>query len=205
MEQEVRTLNLDGLQTCVPDFIKEILTEITFQARRSTEINQHSGVSCRVSIRSYEAIVGSALRRSLEFSEEKVVPRITDIESTFPAIAGKMEMEYEAVDDKQEDIIVNLAKHAIKVVFDTHFKLEELSSIIDAFENGVTAEISQNQPSKDYMPAFNVIPGMKDAAGALIDPASPAEASAAIEFILEGLHLSNKLNREVFENRMVYK
>ncbi len=205
MEQEARTLNLDGLPTCVPDFIKEILAEITFQARRSQEINQHSGVSCRVSIRSYEAIVGSALRRSLKFSEDAVVPRITDIESTFPAIAGKMEMEYEAVDDNQADIIVNLAKQAIKVVFDAHFKPEELSSITDAFEKGVSAEISQNQPSIDYLPAFNIIPGIKDAAATLVDPANPAAASAAIEFILEGLHLSNKLNREVIENRMVYK
>jgi len=205
MEQEVRTLSLDGLSTCVPDFIKEIIAEITFQARRSQEINQHSGVSCRVSIRSYEAIVGSALRRSLEFSETFVVPRITDIEATFPAITGKMEMEYEAVDENQADIIANLTKQAVKLVFDTHFKLEELASITDAFENGVTAEISRNQPSKDYLPAFNVIPGMEDAAGALVDPANPAEAAAAIEFILEGLHLSNKLNREVIEDRLVYK
>ena len=205
MEQEVRTLNLDGLSICIPDFIKEIIAEITFQARRSQEINQHSGVSCRVSIRSYEAIVGSALRRSLEFSEEIVVPRITDIEATFPAIAGKVEMEYEAVDENQADVIVNLAKQAIKAIFDTHFKIDELASITDAFENGVTAEIAQNQPSKDYLPAFNVIPGMEDAAGKLVDPADPAQASAAIEFILEGLHLSNKLNREMIENRMVYK
>lgn len=205
MEQEVRTLKLDGLSICIPDFIKEIIAEITFQARRSQEINQHSGVSCRVSIRSYEAIVGSALRRSLEFSEEIVVPRITDIEATFPAIAGKVEMEYEAVDENQADVIVNLAKQAIKAIFDTHFKIEELASITDAFENGVTAEIAQNQPSKDYLPAFNVIPGMEDAAGKLVDPADPAQASAAIEFILEGLHLSNKLNREMIENRMVYK
>ena len=69
----------------------------------------------------------------------------------------------------------------------------------------MTAEIAQNQPSKDYLPAFNVIPGMEDAAGKLVDPADPAQASAAIEFILEGLHLSNKLNREMIENRMVYK
>ena len=116
-----------------------------------------------------------------------------------------MELEYEAVDDNQADIIVNLAKQAIKVVFDTHFKLEELHSITDAFENGVSAEISQNQPSADYLEAFNIIPGIRDAAATLVDPANPAEASAAIEFILEGLHLSNKLNREVIEDRLVYK
>ncbi len=78
MEQEARSLSIDGFDTFVPDFIKEILAEITFQARLSTDINQHSGVSCRVSIRSYEAILGSALKRCLALSEQRVVPRITD-------------------------------------------------------------------------------------------------------------------------------
>jgi len=205
MEQEARPLKVDGLKARVPEFIKEILAEITFQARRSPDINQHSGVSCRVSIRSYEAIVGSALRRSLESSEDKMVPRLTDIESTYPAIAGKMEMEYEAVEDNQADVIVNLVKQAVKVVFDDHFELDQLAPIIAAFENGVTAEISRSQASEDYLPAFDVIPGIREAAGKLVDPARPAEAAAAIEFILEGLHLSNKLNREVIEDRMVYK
>lgn len=205
MEQEARPLRVDGLKARVPEFIKEILAEITFQARRSPDINQHSGVSCRVSIRSYEAIVGSALRRSLESSEGKVVPRLTDIESTYPAIAGKMEMEYEAVENNQADVIVNLVKQAVKVVFDAHFELDQLTPIIASFENGVTAEISRSQASEDYLPAFDVIPGIKEAAGKLVNPAQPAEAAAAIEFILEGLHLSNKLNREVIEDRMVYK
>ena len=31
----------------------------------------------------------------------------------------------------------------------------------------------------------------------LVDPDSPDEAASAMEFILEGLHLSNKLNRQV--------
>jgi hypothetical protein len=112
---------------------------------------------------------------------------------------------YEVVDDSQADIIANLAKQAVKVVFDTHFKLEELSSITDAFENGVSAEVSQDQPSLDYLAAFNIIPGIEEAAATLVDPANPAEASAAIEFILEGRHLSHKLNREVIQNRLVYK
>ena len=50
-----------------------------------------------------------------------------------------------------------------------------------------------------------MLPGMKDAVGTLVDPQSPQEASAAIEFILEGLHLSNKLNREILSDKVVYK
>ena len=50
-----------------------------------------------------------------------------------------------------------------------------------------------------------MIPGIKEAVTKLVDPHNAPEASAAIEFILEGLHLSNKLNREVLKDRVVYK
>jgi magnesium chelatase subunit I len=205
MNQEARALKVNGLETFVPDFIKEILAEITFQARSSSEISQHSGVSCRVSIRSYESIAGSALRRCIELGETKAVPRITDIESTFPAITGKLELEYEVADAKEYEIVDNLTKRAIKVVFDEHFKLEYLSTVVEFFEKGMKAEISQNLPSESYVEGLKVLPGMREAVQTLVDPDSPPEASSAIEFILEGLHLSNKLNREIVKDRIVYK
>ena len=205
MEQEVRRPNLNGMEAYVPQFIKEILAEMTFQARSSPEISQHSGVSCRVSIRSYESIMGSALRRCLDFSEKKAVPRITDIETTYPAILGKLELEYEVAERNDSEIVENLTKRAIKVVFDEHFKLEELSPIVESFQNGVGAEVSRFLPSEEYMDGYEVIPGMRNAVQTLVDPDSPPDASSAMEFILEGLHLSNQLNREVVDKGIVYK
>jgi len=206
MEQEAARLEFEGLDTFVPDYIKEILAELTFQARQSTDINQSSGVSCRVSIRSYESIIGSALRRCLELGERTAVPRITDIRSTYPSITGKLELEYEVEDTKEFEIVEDLAKRAVKIVFDQYFKLDDLTSIIECFENdGMVAEISQFQASEAYMEGFKVIPGMKEAAESLTDIKSPSKASSAIEFILEGLHLSNKLNREAKGKGLVYK
>ena len=197
MEQEARKLEIDSLEITVPDFIKEILAEITFQARSSPDISQQSGVSCRVSIRSYETIMGSAMKRCLDFNEEKAVPRITDIEAVYPAIMGKIEMEYEVADRDEEDVLDKLVKRAVKVIFDKYFDEKDLSSIVGAFQNGVAAEVSRYLPSKDYMDGYEVIPGIKNAVKNLADPDKPEEASAAMEFILEGLHLSNQLNREV--------
>lgn len=205
MEQEIQRPDIEGLETSVPPFIKEILAEITFQARSSPDINQHSGVSCRVSIRSYESIIGSAFRRSLQLGEDKAVPRITDIESAFPAISGKLEPEYEAEERGEDQLLEDLARRAVKVVFDEHFNVEDLSSIVDAFQNGMSAQISQHQPSEVYMEGLKVIPGMREAVQTLVNPDNPQEASSAIEFVLEGLHLSNKLNCEVTEEGMIYK
>ncbi|MEE9557291.1 MAG: hypothetical protein V3V76_08525 [Candidatus Adiutricales bacterium] len=204
MEQETRDMSVGEIKIDVPDFIKGILAEITFQARSSPEVSQHSGVSCRASIRSHESIMGSALRRCIEFGESKAVPRITDLESAFPAIVGKLELEYEATGNENE-LVEDLARRAVKIVFDEHFNLEDLASIVESFDNGMGAEVSQLFPSEDYMDGLRVIPGMKAAVETLVNPDSPPEASAAIEFILEGLHLSNKLNREISEKRRVYK
>ncbi|MEE9517633.1 MAG: AAA family ATPase, partial [Candidatus Adiutricales bacterium] len=204
MEQETRDMSFGEIKVDVPDFIKGILAEITFQARSSPEVSQHSGVSCRASIRSHESIMGSALRRCIEFGESKAVPRITDLESAFPAIVGKLELEYEATGNENE-LVEDLARRAVKIVFDEHFNLEDLASIVESFDNGMGAEVSQLFPSEDYMDGLRVIPGMKAAVETLVNPDSPPEASAAIEFILEGLHLSNKLNREISDKRRVYK
>lgn len=205
MEQEARLLPTERQETRVPPFIKEILAEVTFQARKSPEINQHSGVSCRVSIRSYEAIVGSAVRRCLLLDEGKAVPRMTDMEAIYPAIGGKLELEYEVSDHKGEEIMEDLVRCATKVVFDEHFALDDLAAVCDTFQQGLSARVSASMPSADYLDGFEVMPGLREAVSTLADPDSPPEAAAAIEFILEGLHLSNKLNRQVEEGAIVYK
>jgi magnesium chelatase subunit I len=205
MEQEIEKPDIDGISVQVPDFIKEILVEITFQARKSTDINQHSGVSCRVSIRSLEAIIGNALKRCLTVGEPLAVPRITDIDAVFPAISGKIELEYELPDNTGESILETLAKRAVKIVFDRHFKIEDMASLIDSFQNGMSAEISTDQPSEDYMDGYHVIEGLKDAVHQIVEPDNPALAASAIEFVLEGLHLSNKLNRDVLQKGVRYR
>ncbi|WP_054030514.1 magnesium chelatase [Desulfatitalea tepidiphila] len=205
MAQEARGLSVDGIDVQVPDFMKEILAEITFQARASSDINQHSGVSCRVSIRSYEAVLGSAVRRCLELDEKLAVPRITDIDMTFPAISGKIELEYQVPDGSGDDIVADLARRAIKNVFDGYFQLEGLTGIIDAFEKGMSVEISRFQPSDAYLDGLKFIPGMQAAVERLTGLDSAPRVAAALEFVLEGLHLSNKLNREALENGVRYK
>jgi magnesium chelatase subunit I len=169
MEQEARHLPLNGLKSIVPLFIKEILAEMTLQARNSPDISQHSGVSCRATI------------------------------------AGKLELEYGGKDRKEGEVVEELAKRATKVVFDEQFKADELSSIINSFNNGIGAVVSQSIPSAEYLDGLKNIPGLKDAVKSLVNVECHAEAASAIEFVLEGLHLSNKLNKETLNGKFVYK
>lgn len=205
MEQEARSFPPGEYTCCIPPFIKEILAETSLQARSSPDISQHSGVSCRVSIRSYEAIMGSALRRSLLLAERTVVPRITDLEAIYPAIEGKLEIEYGGEDKQLPQIIDELVKRAIKLVFDEHCSLEKLSPVISSFNNGMGAEVSQLLPSPEYLEGLKNVPGLSDAVRSLVNPEDPAQVASAIEFVLEGLHLSNKLNKEIVNDTMIYR
>jgi magnesium chelatase subunit I len=118
---------------------------------------------------------------------------------------GKLELEYGGQDRKEAEIVEDLAKRAVKIVFDERFKIEDLSSIIESFNDGMGAEVSQSIPSGDYMDGLKNVPGLREAVKSLINPKDPAEASSAIEFILEGLHVSNKLNRDVVAGKRVYR
>lgn len=205
MEQEAKAVKFDGFEVYMPPFIKEILAEITFQARRSSSVNQHSGVSCRVSIRSFEAILGSALRRCITSGETVRVPRICDLESVYPAIAGKLEMEYDVEDRTELELLEDLSKRAVKIVFNKYFEPDQLAGVTRFFETGMQVTASRSLPSGEYTDLLEVIPDMKDAVQTLVESGEPAAVASAIEFVLEGLHLSNRINRDVIDEEVVYR
>src|SRR5215208_2010062 len=92
IDQEARPLEADGLVVAVPDFMTEIVAEISQQARRSPHINQRSGVSVRLSISNYETLVANAMRRALRTGEHEVVPRVSDLDALAASTAGKIEI-----------------------------------------------------------------------------------------------------------------
>ena len=92
MDQE-RTRFPDEDSMVIPYYMKEILAEITSQARESSEINQRSGVSCRVSISNFETLLGNALRRSIIHGEQYVCPRTSDLPYIMASFSGKIELE----------------------------------------------------------------------------------------------------------------
>jgi len=117
---------------------------------------------------------------------------------------GKLELEYGGQEKNELEVVEELAKRAVKIVFDERFKVDDLHSIIDSFNDGIGAEVSQSIPSQEYMDGLKNVPGLQEAVKTLVDPKDPAEASSAIEFILEGLHLSNKLNKDMLAGTSIY-
>ncbi|GIW47241.1 MAG: magnesium chelatase [Deltaproteobacteria bacterium] len=205
MEQEAHIMPREGYTVKVPHFIKQIIAELTFQARGSHEINQRSGVSVRTTIANYESIIAAAEKRGIRLGEREVAPRITDFPAIIPSTIGKIELEYLGEEVSEASIVEKLLKRVIKLVFDSYFpSLNIFSEFLESFEHGYV-EVSDTMPSEEYLAGVREIKGLKKCIDVLQIEQTPAQIASAVEFILEGLHLSNKLNKEKVKGKIIYK
>jgi magnesium chelatase subunit I len=185
--------------------MKEILAQLTFEARASNEINQSSGVSVRVTINNYESLLSNAEKRAIRNAEREVVPRLSDLHSILASTVGKIELEYAGEDKKETDLVDRLINRAIMKVWDQYLKAEALARIVDHFEAGWGVEVSDQMRSEEYLDGIRQIPGLHEAVEQLGTFESPALMACAIEFALEGLHLHQKLNKDRDGGRYTYR
>jgi magnesium chelatase subunit I len=204
VHQEARIPEVGGVEVHVPAFMEQVLAEVTFQARSSPDVNQTSGVSVRMSISNYETAVANALRRALRAREGEAVPRLSDLEALETSTAGKLELEYAGADRSEVEVVRDLMRRAARVVFDALVPLEGVASVVESFNQGWKVEVSSSMPSSDYLVGLDEIPGLREAAARLAGGDSPPRLASAIEFVLEGLHLSNRLNKATTEGKAQY-
>src|SRR5207248_5526757 len=126
MEQELPASER-AAELRVPAFMKEIVAQLTFEARASNEINQSSGVSVRVTINNYESLISNAEKRTVRAGEREIVPRLTDLHSLLASTAGKIELEYVGEDKREEDLIDRLISRAVLKVWDKYLQMEALT------------------------------------------------------------------------------
>ena len=188
----------------VPAFMKEVVAEFTTLARRSPDINQRSGVSVRVSIANYETIIASALRRAIRLGEERAAPRISDLPSVLASTMGKIEME--TIEEGREGrLFEEFIKKAVVNVFGRHFNSREFDPLVQKFEMGLTIDAGNEIPSRDYLEKLDEMDGLPEALRGLDVGESPEAVASALEFVLEGLHLNRRLNRDRTEGRYRYR
>ena len=188
----------------VPDYMTEVIAEISRLARRSPDVNQRSGVSVRASIANYESMLANALRRSIVTGDEVVVPRVSDLPYVVPTLSGKV--EFETVEDGREDqIIEKLIQGAVAAVFNRHFNLGELEPVVNRFKAGAAVEVGDMVPSAEYSKLVQQIEGVWAAVEKVEATATTAETAAAVEFLLEGLHLNKRLNKDRVGGKTQYR
>jgi magnesium chelatase subunit I len=203
-----------GGNVAVPIYVKEIVEEMSRLARSSPHVNQQSGVSVRMSIANLENVVSNAERRTLINRERWIVPRIADLVHVAPSARGKLELTMAEDDGHEDKLIGRLAEEAVKNVFTQHLDAREFRPAVDFFEAGKGIELSDTLASRCVLERVEKIPGLRKRAEelgrAMLDGVTEPEAreaatASAAEFILEGLHVHNKLNKNVKGGTTSYK
>lgn len=195
MEQEHARYETEGVSVVVPLFMKEIIAELTHLARRSHDVSQRSGVSVRMSVANYENVISNAVRRAIRLGERQTAPRISDLAGILASTTGKIEIE--GLGEVREDQIIDkLVQNAVASVFNRNFSVRDFERLVLAFDNGLTVDASEMMPSLDYVHQLSHLDGVAEAVSRLDVGGNPAAVASGIEFILEGLHLNRRLNKD---------
>jgi magnesium chelatase subunit I len=196
MEQEVPVPPRQGREIRVPPFMKEIVAQLTFEARAAQEINQSSGVSVRVSINNYETLLANAEKRAVRQGENEIVPRPSDLHAVTASMTGKIELEYGGEARSEMEIVERLLGRAVLAVWDRYLTVDALRPVVAYFEGGWGVEVSDAMAAEEYREGLQQIPGLREAIEQLGPFESPGLMAAALEFVLDGLHVHQRLNKD---------
>ena len=205
IEQEASPFEAEGVDVRVPHHMVETVAMLSQLARESAHISQRSGVSVRLSVSNHEVMVANAARRSLSAGEDEVVPRVCDLEALPASTAGKVEIET-LEDGREGQILDHLIRAAILEVFRERVTPQQLTAVVEQLDELDPVETGEDIASADYMALLETVPALRGPVSELVgaEP-TPGETASAIEFVLEGLHLSKRLNKDAVGGRAQYK
>jgi magnesium chelatase subunit I len=204
-EQETRPFAVDGVRVTVPPYMTEIVATLSQLARESAHINQRSGVSVRLTVSNNEVLVANAIRRALHHGERDVSPRVSDLDALAASTMGKVEIE--ALDDgRDEQIADHLLRAATLTVFKSAVDPGGLRDVVVAFDEGRVVHTGEDVNSADLARLVEEVPALRGpVAGLAGGDESPAVVASAVELVLEGLHLSKRLNKDGVDGRATYR
>jgi magnesium chelatase subunit I len=191
--------SVDGSNSAlnIPEFIRELVEQIAFEARDDDRVDKHSGVSQRMPITVIESVLSNAERRALLTTEEEIVPRISDVYAAIPSMTGKMELEYEGEQIGASRIAKDLIKRAAGEIFEGYFVGIDFAQTVQWFEQGNNLRLADTASAKECKTLLDAVPELLDTAVIPFEfkQSETAQLVAACEFVLEGLYAQNKISR----------
>jgi magnesium chelatase subunit I len=188
----------------IPAFMKEVVAALTSELRRSPHVNHRSGVSVRYSIGNLETLAAAAVRRAARLGEPEAVPRVSDLPAVLASSEGRV--EFDTVEEGREDEILTRALRTAELeVFRRRLSGYDFGPLLDRFGDGFTAVTSDMTPASELLGQFGELPGLSKLLERLgVVEESPGVAASALEFALEGLYLSRRLNKDAADDTARY-
>lgn len=190
----------------VPYFMREIIEQITVEARKSKYIDQQSGVSARFSIANFKTMIASARQRAVRLGEKPAAPRISDLGHLFSSSLGKLELDLmgsHQMTDRQ--VLDSVIAEAISVVFSEYVDKHGLAEIAEIFSKGVRVEVGDLLPSSVYAERLQRVPPVWDKAFEVNTGENEAVRASCIEFVLAGMYATDQISRAQSHGVITYE
>jgi magnesium chelatase subunit I len=182
----------------MPAFMEEVLAALTAELRRSPHVNHRSGVSVRYSIGNLETLAAAAVRRAARNGETEAVPRVCDLVSVLAGSMGRV--EFDTVEEgREEEILARALRGAVLEVFRRRLSGFDFAPLLNRFggEEPFAVETGDTVSAAAFLEQFGEVQGLARLLQRLgVEHESPGAAASALEFALEGLHLSRRLNKD---------
>ncbi|QDU97582.1 magnesium chelatase [Lignipirellula cremea] len=206
MEQEAAVEMGGDYPVFVPYFMREIIEQITIQARKSKYVDHQSGVSARFSIANYRTMIASARQRGVLLNEKPAVPRISDLGHLYASSLGKLELDLMGSHQMSERQVLDaVIAEAIRVVFEEYVDRHGLGDIANIFSRGVKIEVGDLLPSAEYARRIDRVPPLWDKAFELNAAEDPAVQASCVEFVLAGLYALDRISRAQQHGSITYE
>jgi magnesium chelatase subunit I len=141
----------------------------------------------------------------LRAGENEVAPRVSDLDALAASTGGKVEIE-SFEEGRESAILQQLISAAVLTVYKDRAPGEMMRDVVTAFEEGAIAHVGEDIPSAQLIALFNEIPALRPPVLAVTGgDETPAVLASAVEFLLEGLHLSRRLNKDASGTRATYR
>ncbi len=217
----------EGREVRVPQFFKEIIEHIAFEARKSEFVDQMSGVSARLTISAMENLISNAERRAILVGDRVIVPRMCDLPHILPGLTGKIELVFEGEQEGAVKVSKALVGKAVRETFKNHFpdplrkrprqqrddagtprptENGEYQSVVQWFEGGNATEVADDMPLASYRGALEKVNGLRKITQRYMPDAEPEyELASAMEFVLDGLHQNSRIAKEEVDHLTSYR
>jgi magnesium chelatase subunit I len=195
--QEAWTQRDGSRRVAVPEYVREVVEGVAFQAREDKRVDRRSGVSQRLPISTLENVLSSAEQRAVKNRDSAIVARVADIYAAIPAMTGKFELEYEGEMRGADNIARELIRAAVGRTFSKYFAEVNFQPVVKWFEEGGELKVPADATSAEVLAQLKKIPGLCDHLGSLgVGPKDDAGMqTSAAEFVLEGLWSHKRISR----------
>ncbi|MEO0527003.1 MAG: magnesium chelatase [Bacteroidota bacterium] len=214
-EQEAQLDDRQANSVYVPDIAKDVLEQISFEARKSEYVDAKSGVSARTSISAFENLLSTAERRCLINGTESTMVRLSDFIGVIPAITGKIELVYEGEQEGADGVAAILIDDAVKSLFPIYFpKIDKLErkdtetpydELINWFFNSDGFELLDEASDKEYQKQLERIPPLNNLIKTYQPNIDNADSYFMKELLLWGLVSHKKLSKHRFTEGYQFK